>query len=74
MNEWQRDLYWTDLTIYEILPAPLPVPEPASAVMLLGGLATLAGWSRRRLRGRFKMAMALLQLLAVQAHCLRRCA
>ncbi len=26
------------------------------------------------LRGRFKMAMALLQLLAVQAHCLRRCA
>ncbi len=48
MNEWQRDWSWTNLTIYEILPAP--IPEPAGGVMLLAGLATLAGLGRRRAR------------------------
>ncbi|HEY0586329.1 MAG TPA: hypothetical protein VGD52_09370 [Pseudoduganella sp.] len=46
MNEWRRDWTWTSLTIYEILPAP--IPEPAGAAMLLAGLATLAGLGRRR--------------------------
>ena len=48
MNEWQRDWYWTSLTVYEILPAP--IPEPAGGAMLLAGLATLAGLGRRRVK------------------------
>ncbi|MGW8390817.1 PEP-CTERM sorting domain-containing protein [Pseudoduganella sp. HUAS MS19] len=49
-NEWSRTWYFTDQTVFDITPAPA-VPEPASGLMLLAGLATLAGLGRRRVKG-----------------------
>lgn len=46
-QDWSRTLYWTGQTVFAITPAPV-VPEPATGGMLLAGLATLAGLSRRR--------------------------
>jgi hypothetical protein len=44
-NEWSRDRLWSSQTTFAITPA---IPEPATVAMLLAGLATLAGWRRRR--------------------------
>lgn len=46
-EDWSRTWYWTSQTVFAITPAPA-IPEPATCLMLLGGLATLAGCSRRR--------------------------
>lgn len=46
-EDWSQTWYWTSQTSFGITPAPA-VPEPATGVMLLAGLATLAGWGRRR--------------------------
>lgn len=35
---------------YDYTPAAAPVPEPSSAILMLGGLSTLAGVFRRKLR------------------------
>jgi hypothetical protein len=46
-EDWSRTWYWTSRTAFAITPAPA-IPEPATCLMLLGGLATLAGLGRRR--------------------------
>ena len=46
-EDWSRTWYWTSQTVFAITPAPA-IPEPATCLMLLGGLATLAGLGRRR--------------------------
>jgi hypothetical protein len=49
---WDLPAGWTYTSASgQFSPAPSPVPEPASAALMLAGLACVAGVKRRRLRG-----------------------
>lgn len=45
-NDYENHMLWTPETQFAITPAP--IPEPLSGLMMLAGLATLAGVCRRR--------------------------
>jgi len=47
-GDYRTTLLWTGATAFAITPAPLPVPEPSEATLLIMGLLTLAGYRRSR--------------------------